>query len=86
VMNLSRDIRVPWSEVQGFDVADDGPFSGWRRGPFGRPTHGWLSSSSHGWIPLDCAMWSVDDAARLVFLLEEARRSAAAQPPTASDL
>jgi hypothetical protein len=83
VMNLIHDIRVPWSDVRGFEVADDGPFSGWRRGPFGPPTHGWLLSDSRGWIPLDCAMSSVDDATRLVFLLEEARR--AAQPPAPTE-
>jgi len=81
VMNILRDIRVPWSDVEGFEVTDDGPFSGRGRG---YPSHGWLSTSTHGWIRLDCATRNVDEAARLVFLLEGARK-AAAQPPTSSE-
>jgi hypothetical protein len=81
VMNLVRDIRVPWSDVDHFEVADDGPFSSWGRGhPFHRWTHGWVLTSSRGWIPVDCTASNTDDAARLVFLLEEARKAHAQRP------
>jgi hypothetical protein len=85
VMNLVRDIRVPWSDVEHFEVADDGPFSWGRRHPFRRWTHGWVLTSTRGWIPLDCTASNTDEAARLVFLLEEARTASNAQPPTSSD-
>jgi hypothetical protein len=80
IMNLVRDIRVPWADVDHFEIADDGPFSGWGRG---RPTHRWLLSASRGWVPLDCAMSSMDGATRLVFLLEETRK-APPHPPSSS--
>jgi hypothetical protein len=82
IMNLVNDIRLQWSDVDHFEVADDGPFSSWgRRHPFNRWTHGWVLTSSGGWIALDCTASNADDAARLVFLLEEARK-ATAQPPS----
>jgi hypothetical protein len=85
IMNLVNDIRLHWSDVDHFEVADDGPFSSWGRGhPFGRWTHGWVSTSSGGWIALDCTASNADEAARIVFLLEEARK-AAAQPPASSE-